>query len=569
MAFVFTGEKKRLLDTQGHILARGGAGSGKTTVALAKACVELEAGRLGPVGKALFLSFARATIARVAEQATAHIPRGQLARIEINTYHGFAWTILKSHAYLLCDRPGVSLLLPAQARDRLAGLDGTTRLVRQRELFDREGLVAFDLFPTLLVELFDKLPILATAYAQAYPLIIVDEFQDTNAEEWAMISRLGQRSTLIALGDPKQRIYDFKGADPRRFDDLITAFQPAEFDFKSENNRSPGTEIPAFADAVLLGRYDKPAYAGVTITAYPGQNLRPLKAEVLQAAGRLRKRADWSLAVLVPSNALAASVYDYLRRSDHGLPAYPADILVSAEGPMLASAIVALLLEPRDHSEPLGALFLEALAAFEIGRQERATAGAITKSRRCRDLARNVRGRGDLGYGVRGVGSAVGELLTEIAQIAFSGDPIRDWLQVRNALIQSPREEFQAIGRDSRYLRLLQRGAQIESRFAEAWRAHGAYREARRLLADAIIEDQFAATARAPRGVTVMTIHKAKGKEFDEVIVFEGPFNRFLPQGSRGDRERSARLNLHVAATRARTAVRFMTPKRDPCPLLP
>ena len=80
---------------------------GQTTIALAKACADLAAGRLGNTGKALFLSFARATVARVAEQATATIPREQLARIEINTYHGFAWTILKSHAYLLCARPGL------------------------------------------------------------------------------------------------------------------------------------------------------------------------------------------------------------------------------------------------------------------------------------------------------------------------------------------------------------------------------------------------------------------------------------------------------------------------------
>jgi DNA helicase-2/ATP-dependent DNA helicase PcrA len=64
-----------------------------------------------------------------------------------------------------------------------------------------------------------------------------------------------------------------------------------------------------------------------------------------------------------------------------------------------------------------------------------------------------------------------------------------------------------------------------------------------------------------------MTIHKAKGKEFDEVIVFEGLYQRyFQPRGA--DAERSARYNLHVAATRARTAVTIMTPSRDPFRLL-
>ena len=176
MALQLCDQRRRLLGTDGNILVRGGAGSGKTTIALAKACADLTAGKLGTTGKALFLSFARATVVRVAEQATATIPREQMSRIEINTYHGFAWTVLKSHAYLLSARQGVSLLLPAQARDRLAGLDGDARKARQRQLFDDEGLVAFDLVPSLTTELLQSSPVLARAYGGAYPLIIVYEF---------------------------------------------------------------------------------------------------------------------------------------------------------------------------------------------------------------------------------------------------------------------------------------------------------------------------------------------------------------------------------------------------------
>ena len=292
MTLVLCDQRRRLLATGGNILVRGGAGSGKTTIALAKACADLAAGQLPESGKALFLSFARATVARVAEQATATIPREQMARIEINTYHGFAWSVLKSHGYLMCARSGVALLLPAQARGRLVGLSGEVRAVRQRQLFDEEGLVAFDLFPRLLTELFERVPTLAKAYGQAYPLIIVDEFQDTNAEEWAMIARLGRQSRLIALGDPKQRIYDFKGADPRRFDEFIAEFHPTEFDFKGENRRSAGTDLTQFADALLDGSFRQEPYAGVTIARYGGRSLRPLKQEVLSRVGRLRRSPD-------------------------------------------------------------------------------------------------------------------------------------------------------------------------------------------------------------------------------------------------------------------------------------
>jgi DNA helicase II / ATP-dependent DNA helicase PcrA len=65
-----------------------------------------------------------------------------------------------------------------------------------------------------------------------------------------------------------------------------------------------------------------------------------------------------------------------------------------------------------------------------------------------------------------------------------------------------------------------------------------------------------------------MTIHKAKGKEFDEVIVFEGMYQRYL-QRLDAEGHRSARYNLHVAVTRARSAVTIMTPEASPSVLLP
>ncbi|MCP1909641.1 DNA helicase-2/ATP-dependent DNA helicase PcrA [Bradyrhizobium elkanii] len=568
MPLVLCEQRQRLLRTDGNILVRGGAGSGKTTIALAKACADLEAGRLGSIGKALFLSFARATVARVAEHATATLPRAMMSRIEINTYHGFAWTLLKSHGYLLCEKQGVSLLLPAKARAHLAGLEGDARSARQRQLFERDGLVAFDLFPVLLTELFQAAPILATSYARAYPLIIVDEFQDTNADEWAMIAGLGRNSRLIALGDPKQRIYDFKGAHPRRFDEYIEEFSPASFDFAGENNRSAGTDITQFANDIITGEFRAPAYTGVTITRYRGQSLRPLKQEILRSVARLRRNPEWSLAVLVPANVLAVSVFDYMAQDIHGLPSYPVDILVAAEGPMLAADLIALLLEPRVSDQEHAGAILDALAAFELGRSEGASATAIRRAGRYTEMAANVRVHGLGGLGARGIGPGVRNLLDSVAALVFSGDPMTDWRTIRAQLNASDRLEFRTVAKEARHMRLLHRGAQIESKLAEAWRTDGAYRDARALLAAAVVDDQFAATTRPHQGVTAMTIHKAKGKEFDEVIVFEGVFERYI-QRSGAEGERSARFNLHVAATRARRTATIMTPGVDPCRLLP
>lgn len=59
--------------------------------------------------------------------------------------------------------------------------------------------------------------VLAAAIAQRYPLILVDEFQDTNQEQDDILQliwrQVGRATCFIAVGDPKQAIYGFRGGD--------------------------------------------------------------------------------------------------------------------------------------------------------------------------------------------------------------------------------------------------------------------------------------------------------------------------------------------------------------------
>ena len=89
-------ERKKLLQTDDHILVLGGPGSGKTTIALCKAKHDIE--KLKPFQKILFLSFARATVVRVYKQSQGILNTTDLKNIEISTYHAFEWKLLKSNA---------------------------------------------------------------------------------------------------------------------------------------------------------------------------------------------------------------------------------------------------------------------------------------------------------------------------------------------------------------------------------------------------------------------------------------------------------------------------------------
>lgn len=66
-----------------------------------------------------------------------------------------------------------------------------------------------------VLEIFEKHKEVAFFYHNYYPLIVVDEFQDTNCIAWMLLKTIiAEKTQLLFLGDPLQRIYGFIGAIP-------------------------------------------------------------------------------------------------------------------------------------------------------------------------------------------------------------------------------------------------------------------------------------------------------------------------------------------------------------------
>lgn len=569
-----TPEKKRLLDTEGHILALGGPGSGKTYIALLKADREIRAGKPLRGQRILFLSFARATVAQVAQQAGKLISGQEQAALEINTYHGFAWHVLRSHGYLLNAGQRIRLLPPPEAAARLAETDIAARPAEKRRLFNEEGLLHFDLFAAVSGELLARSQALTRIICDAYPIIILDEFQDTNLDEWQMIQALGKRSRLIALADAEQRIYEFRGADPKRIGEFIKAYSPTQFDFGSENNRSNGTDIAVFGNDLLTEANKTKTYKDVVLSRYGlyrGRNAHyTLKTTVIQEIKRQLKSGNdaWSVAVLVPTKRLMLGVSDYLSSVEDGLPLVYHDVALDIEGPALAAVLIAGLLEGGGTKVEVAHRIIFDLCAHIRGRRgndppnqdELGLTGALG------------------GYLASGVirGKKRQRIVEEGLRIAderyglqLSGDPWEDWLTVRRLLADSAADEVQQVAEDAQYLRLLHKGATLRSRLGELWRARGGYVGAASAVRDALLQEHFSASTKERKGVNVMNIHKSKGKEFDEVIIYEGCHQGRIARANANDRELAqARLALRVAVTRARQRATILTPKRDPCPFL-
>ncbi|HRE47301.1 MAG TPA: UvrD-helicase domain-containing protein [Aggregatilineales bacterium] len=96
---------------------------------------------------------------------------------------------------------------------------------RYDEILRASNALDFDDLLMLTVFLFRRAPAVIADYRSLYKHILVDEFQDTNAAQYALLRLLEgdtePQNSLFCVGDPDQSIYAFRGADYRN----VTRFQ--------------------------------------------------------------------------------------------------------------------------------------------------------------------------------------------------------------------------------------------------------------------------------------------------------------------------------------------------------
>jgi exodeoxyribonuclease V beta subunit len=79
----------------------------------------------------------------------------------------------------------------------------------------RQGILGYDdLLDRLAKALVQQNSLAGQRMRQRWPIVLVDEFQDTDPVQWEVIDQaFNGHSTLILIGDPKQAIYGFRGGD--------------------------------------------------------------------------------------------------------------------------------------------------------------------------------------------------------------------------------------------------------------------------------------------------------------------------------------------------------------------
>lgn len=242
------------------IIVEAPAGSGKTRILVSKVAYAIASGELPQYKRILVLTFGVSASYKIKKDLAEKLPElysvsnasimpNQLNdKVTVSNFHGFARRVLKKYGYLIDEKLKEVNNLDSVSDEKMEDLgdlninlsesemrwitDFSDKLLSEKNLsffsnydsflkyifyirkyFLPHGYITFNAFLILLLELFKKYPELLEFYKNLYPIIIVDEFQDTNILSWEIIQYLvSDKSCLWLLGDPLQRIYGFIGA---------------------------------------------------------------------------------------------------------------------------------------------------------------------------------------------------------------------------------------------------------------------------------------------------------------------------------------------------------------------
>lgn len=253
------GDEKQLeviFSDSSRMIVEAPAGYGKTTTMISRLAYLFASGRIPNPKRILGLTFSVNAALKVKREVAEKLPsllgskNSPVAigeKVTITNYHGFCKGILKKYGYLVSDAlrkdinlfravgdsdiDGLVLLKMALTSTELQHLKEVELAVKEARIPDTQTIHEYNeivirkLLPLdyithnavilFVLEIFANFEEVKKFYQSYYPLIVVDEFQDTNCIAWALLeSIISDHTQLLFLGDPLQRIYGFIGALP-------------------------------------------------------------------------------------------------------------------------------------------------------------------------------------------------------------------------------------------------------------------------------------------------------------------------------------------------------------------
>ncbi|MGH9128288.1 MAG: ATP-dependent DNA helicase UvrD2 [Acidimicrobiales bacterium] len=192
----------------------------------------------------------------------------------------------------------------------------------------RRRLVDFDDLLSQCATALEADPAFAAGQRWRFRHLFVDEYQDVNpSQERLLRAWLGERIDLCVVGDPRQAIYGWNGADPTALANLPRR-HPGTAVVSLDDNWRSSPQVLAAASAVLA--HGRAPHSGATLRAHrpdgPIPSVVAYESDRAEASGIARglrlahaPGRTWShMAVLVRTNAQLVLIEEALQRS--GIP---------------------------------------------------------------------------------------------------------------------------------------------------------------------------------------------------------------------------------------------------------
>lgn len=260
----------------GPLLIVAGPGSGKTRT-LTHRIAYLVAERGVSASACLAITFTRRAAAEMKERLAGLLPAGS-APVPIHTFHSLGLAILREHANaaglhrgfrvapeaeritLLAETLGISehkaerwLRALSKAKRTQVPPDPETAevLSAYRHMLAVRNWIDFDDLVGLTVQALAADSGLAALYRDRFRWISVDEFQDVDEQQYRLLTLLAPPgANLCVIGDPRQAIYGFRGADASCFDRFKQNYPGAKVVTLRRNYRSTGTIVAASSQVI-------------------------------------------------------------------------------------------------------------------------------------------------------------------------------------------------------------------------------------------------------------------------------------------------------------------------------
>ena len=595
-------QREAVLHTDGPVLIVAGAGSGKTRILTHRIAYLIK--ELGvPPGAVLAITFTNKAAGEMAERVEELVGASVARRMWILTFHSTCARILRREHELLglpssftiydaADTERVvkmasqelgidekrfppraiaaaigrlkdAMLSPSEAAAR-AGNWYEKQVAEVYAAYQRRlqqaGALDFDDLILRTVRLFRDHPEVLAHYQERFRYILVDEYQDTNRPQYHLVNMLASRyGNVCVVGDADQGIYSWRGATIQNLLDFEHDHPDAAEFVLDQNYRSTRTILEVANALIDHNIQRKPknlwtdAGGGDPVVRYRAEDEHHEAWFVAQEVERLVEEDGFrysDVAIFYRTNAQSRVLEDVLMKSGilykvvGGLRFYERrevkDVLAYLKALVNPQDVVATRRVINTPKRGIGDQTLGAVEAF--ARDEGTT--VLEAARRADEIATlspravgALRGFVEVMDGLRALLDE-GASVARVVEAAYTESGYWATLDAeRTVEAESRKENLQE---------LVGVGAEFDARFPDE--GVSAFLEQVSLITD---QDEYDETE---TGVTLMTLHTAKGLEFDVVFIVgmeDGVFPHHRSMTDTGELEEERRL-AYVGITRAR-----------------